>query len=100
MATEQDFCYSKITVIPLVLSVTGVISCMLNQSVTALNLPSCVLSQVMKVVLLNTCSIVRKFLVHEVHLLMKRLITPNRIIIPILLFLDATPQCLPKTGIT
>jgi len=41
---------------------------MINQSVTALNLPSCLLSQVMKVAVLNTCSIVRKFLGHEVHL--------------------------------
>ena len=68
MATEQDFCYSKITVIPQVLSATGVIPCMLNQSVAALNLPSCLLSQVMKVVVLNTCSIVRKFVGHELHL--------------------------------
>jgi hypothetical protein len=67
MATEEYFCYSKITVIPQVLSDTGVIPCMLNQNVTALNLPSCLLSKIMKVVL-NSCFVVRKFLGHEVHL--------------------------------
>jgi hypothetical protein len=66
MATEQDFCYSKIAVIPQVLSAKWVNPCMLNQSVSAINLPSCLLSQVMKVAVLNTCSIVRKFLGHEV----------------------------------
>jgi len=35
MATEEDFCYSKITVIPQILSGMGVIPCMLNQNVTA-----------------------------------------------------------------
>jgi len=67
MATEEYFCYSKITVIPQVLSDTGVIPCMFNQNVTALNLPSCLLSKIMKVVL-NSCFVVRKFLGHEVHL--------------------------------
>jgi hypothetical protein len=56
------------TVFLLVLSATGEIPSMLNQSISALNFPSGILSQVSKVVVLNTCSIVRKFLAYEVHL--------------------------------
>jgi hypothetical protein len=41
---------------------------MLNQSLANLNLPPRLLSQVQQVVVLNTCSIVRKFLNDEIHL--------------------------------
>jgi hypothetical protein len=45
----------------------GVIPDMLNQSHTILNLQQCLLSQIQKVVLLSTCSIIRKILNVEVH---------------------------------
>jgi hypothetical protein len=57
----------------------GAIPNMLNQSLTTLNLPLC---QVQKVGILNTCSIMRKFLSDEVHFLTKRLITPNHVSSP------------------
>jgi hypothetical protein len=41
---------------------------MLNQSLTNLNIPPRLLSQVQKVAVLNTCTIVRKFLSDEVQL--------------------------------
>jgi Na+/H+-translocating membrane pyrophosphatase len=65
---KQQWQLNKITVIPLVLSAVGIIPSMLNQSLTNINLPPHILSQVQKVVMLNTCSIVRKFLNDEVHL--------------------------------
>jgi hypothetical protein len=46
-----------------------VIPNMFNKSHTNLNLQPCLLSQVQRVVLLNTCSIIRKFLNDEFHLL-------------------------------
>jgi hypothetical protein len=45
----------------------GVIPKMLNQSHTTLNLQQFLLSQIKEVVLLSTCSIIRKFLNEEVH---------------------------------
>jgi hypothetical protein len=65
---KQQWQLNKIIVIPLVLSATAVISNMLNQSITTLNVPPHLLSQVQKMVILNTCSIVRKFPSDEVHL--------------------------------
>ena len=65
---KQQWQLNKIIVIPLVLSVTGLIPNMLNQSLTTLNLLALLLSQVQEVVVLSTCSSVRKFLSNEVHL--------------------------------
>ena len=53
---------------PLVFSARGVIPNMLNQSLTTLNLPPRLMSQVQKVAVLNTCSIARKSLNVEAHL--------------------------------
>ena len=47
---------------------TGAIPNMLNQSLTNLNIPPRLLSQVQKVAVLNTCTVVRKFLSDEVQL--------------------------------
>jgi hypothetical protein len=52
---------NKIIVTPLVLYAAGVTRNVLNQSLTNLGLQSLLLSQLQKVVILNTCSIVRKF---------------------------------------
>ena len=52
----------------LVFYATGVTPNMLNQSPTTLNLPPLLLSEVQRVVILNNCSVVRKFLNHEDHL--------------------------------
>jgi len=41
---------------------------MLNQSHAALSLQQCLLSQIQNVVLLSTCSIIRKFVKDEFHL--------------------------------
>jgi hypothetical protein len=65
---EQWWQMNKITAIPLVLSAMGVIPNMLNQNITTLTLMPCLLSQVHNVIILNTCSIVRKFFNDEVHL--------------------------------
>jgi len=53
---------------PLVFFTTGVIPNTLNQSLTTLNLPPRLLSQVQKMDVLNTSSIARKFLNVEVRL--------------------------------
>jgi hypothetical protein len=50
------------------MSAVGVIPNMLNQSLTILDLLPRLLSQVQTMVVLNTCSIVRKFLSDECHL--------------------------------
>jgi hypothetical protein len=65
---KQQWQLKWIIVIPLVLSATGVVPKMLNQSLTTLNLPPRLLSWVQQVVTPNTCSTVRKFLSHEVYL--------------------------------
>jgi hypothetical protein len=65
---KQQWQLNKIIVIPMVLSVKGLIPIMLNQSLTTLNLLALLLSQVQEVVVLSTCSSVRKFLSNEVHL--------------------------------
>jgi hypothetical protein len=64
---KQQWQLNKIIVIPLILSAMGCIPKMLNQSLTNLNLPPCLLSQAQQVVTLNTCYIVQKFLSDEVH---------------------------------
>ena len=53
---------------PLVFYAMGVLPNMHNQSLTTLNLPPRLLSQVQKMVVLNTSSIARKFLNGEAHL--------------------------------
>jgi hypothetical protein len=53
----------NIIVTPLVLSPSGVVSNVPNQSPTTLNVPPCLLCQVA----LNTCSKARKFLTDVVH---------------------------------
>ena len=53
---------------PLVLSATGVFPNMLNQSLTTLNVPPRLLFQFQKLVIINTCSIMRKFVSDEVSL--------------------------------
>jgi hypothetical protein len=65
---DDDNNNNEITAMPLVFSATGVIPNMLNQSLTTLNLPPRLLSQVQKMVVLNTSSIARKFLNVEAHL--------------------------------
>jgi hypothetical protein len=57
-----------ITAMPLVFSATGVIPNTFHQSLTTFNLPPRLLSQVQKMVVLNTSSIARKFLSVEVRL--------------------------------
>jgi hypothetical protein len=52
----------------LVFYATGVTPNMLNQSPTTLNLPPLLLSEVQTVVVLNSCSVVRKFLSDKDHL--------------------------------
>lgn len=59
---------NKITAIPLVLSAMGVTPNMLNQNLTTVTLMPCLLLQIHNVTILNTCSIVRKFLNDEVNL--------------------------------
>jgi hypothetical protein len=65
---RQQWQVDKIVVIPLALSATCVIPTALNQSLTTLNSPPPLLSQVQKVTVLNTCSIVKKFLNDKVQL--------------------------------
>jgi hypothetical protein len=64
LAIKQHWQLNKI----IVLSAMGVNPNMLNHIPTNPNLPPRLLSQVQKVVILNTCSIVRKFHNDEVHL--------------------------------
>jgi len=59
---------NKIIVIPLRLSAMGVNPNTLNLSLTNFCVPPRLPSQVQKKVVLNICSIVRKFLSDEVHL--------------------------------
>ena len=49
----------------------------LNQSLTTINSPPCLLSQVQKVFILSTCCIKRKFLSDEVHYTAKRWLTTH-----------------------
>jgi hypothetical protein len=72
---RQQWQLNKITVTPFVLAATPDIHNMLNQSLTAITLPPCLLSQVQKVIILNNCCITRKFLSDEVHYRVKRLTT-------------------------
>jgi len=58
----------KIIVTSLVFSAAEVIPNVTNQGFTTPNLPPRLLPQVQKVVVLNSCSFVRKFLIDEVHL--------------------------------
>ena len=55
---------------------------MLNQSLTTLNLPPRLLSQVQQVVALNICSSVRKVLSDKVYLSDEEAVTPNQVILP------------------
>jgi hypothetical protein len=66
---KQQWQVNKTAVISLVLSATGSIRNLLNQSLIKLNLQPHLLSQVQKMVTLNSCPIVRKFLNDKVHLL-------------------------------
>jgi hypothetical protein len=59
---------NKIIVIPSVLSATGIIADMLNQSLTALNLPPCLPFQSQKADVPNTYCIVPEFLNDDVHI--------------------------------
>ena len=59
---KQQWQINKSTVIPLIVSTIGVIPDMLNQNLTTPTLMPYLLSQVHKVIILNTCSTVRKFL--------------------------------------
>ncbi|CAH2106131.1 unnamed protein product [Euphydryas editha] len=52
----------KVTIVPIVLSTTGVIPKQLHQSIKTLNLPPNIYILIQKAVILNTCRIVRKFL--------------------------------------
>ena len=53
---------SKVTIIPLVLSATGTIPRKLHNSIKKLTLPSNTYVEMQKAAIINTCSIVRKFL--------------------------------------
>jgi len=59
-------CQLNKIIILLVLSAMGVIPNMLNR-LTNLSLPPCLLSQVQNVVIINTCSTGRKFIIDEVR---------------------------------
>jgi hypothetical protein len=69
------------TVISLALADTGVIQSMLNQSLANINwLPR--LSQAQEVVVINTCSIIKKFHSDHVPYLMQGPLTPNDVSSP------------------
>jgi hypothetical protein len=76
---RQQWQLNKITVIPLVLSATEVIPKMLNRSLTNLNLPPHLLSQVQTVAIINTCSTVRKSSMMKYTCMMKRLAIHNHL---------------------
>ena len=59
---KQQWQLNKIIVIPLVLSAMFIITNMLNQSLTALTSPTCLLSQVQTAHTLNDYCTVREFL--------------------------------------
>jgi hypothetical protein len=65
---KQQQQLSKIIVIPLRLSAMGLNPNTLNRNLTNLCVPPQLPSHVQKMVVLNICSIVRKFLSDEVHL--------------------------------
>ncbi|XP_052748657.1 uncharacterized protein LOC128200179 [Galleria mellonella] len=52
----------KVTIVPIVLSTTGVIPKQLHHAINTLKLPPNIYHQLQKAVILNTCRIVRKFL--------------------------------------
>ncbi|XP_072939818.1 uncharacterized protein [Epargyreus clarus] len=52
----------KVTIVPIVLSTTGVIPKQLHRSLISLNLPSNTYHLLQKAVIINTCRLVRKFL--------------------------------------
>ncbi|CAK1582479.1 unnamed protein product [Parnassius mnemosyne] len=52
----------KVTIVPIVLSTTGVIPKQLQQSLNSLNLPTNIYHLLQKAAILNTCRLVRKFL--------------------------------------
>lgn len=52
----------KVTIVPIVLSTTGIIPKQLHQSLKTLNLPPTIYYLLQKAAILNTCRIVRKFL--------------------------------------
>jgi hypothetical protein len=71
---------------------------MLNQSLGKLNLAPLILFEAQKVIGLNTCATVRKFLNNEDHLSYEDVEKPDRVILPrsqlytlISIFPDATP---------
>jgi len=71
---------------------------MIKQGLTKLNLPPHLLSQIEKVVMLSTCSIVRKLLKDEDSYLMSSLRTPNNVIyhIPGLIYLISKYPAIPS----
>ncbi|XP_075975709.1 uncharacterized protein LOC142976307 [Anticarsia gemmatalis] len=58
----------KVTIVPIVISTTGVIPKQLHQSINTLNLPTNTYHLMQKAAILNTCRIVRKFLQTETDL--------------------------------
>jgi len=65
---KKQWKLNMIIVTPLVSSAMAVTPNMLNQSPTNFSLLPCLVSQVQRVVILDTCSIVRNFHSDEVHL--------------------------------
>lgn len=55
----------KVTIVPIVLSTTGIIPNTLKQSLDTLHLPKYTILNIQKAAILNTCRIVRKFLQNE-----------------------------------
>lgn len=57
----------KVSIVPIVLSSTGVIPKQLFQSLALLDLPKHTFALLQKAVVLNTCRVVRKFLQTDLH---------------------------------